>query len=315
MSGRRVIVLGSVNADLTIEIPRVARPGETILGSGGRLAIGGKGFNQALASRRYGADTKMVAAIGDDAFGRQAIDEMMVAGIDTASIARSGGEPTGSAAILVTSDGLNTIAVAPGANAALSPDHARAGLTGETGSIVVAQLEVSIETVAEAFKAAKSLGGTTILNPAPAHDGSAVLFATTDIIIPNEFELAELAGTPPVSSEGLLRDACYRLVERGVGIVIVTLGERGCALFHAGDLTTIPAFKVAAIDSSGAGDTFVGTLAASLAAGATLELAVTEASAAGALSVTKKGAATSPTRLELAAFLALHANLKVAPIR
>lgn len=301
----RVLVVGSVNTDITAYVDTFPRAGETVTGRSISFNPGGKGNNQASAARRAGSSVAMVGRIGRDTLSLTLTDHFRSIGIDTSSLSVSDGVPTGSALIEVQgSDGQNKIAVIPGANNAVSPADVRAAEEKFVpGSVLVCQLEIPAETVGEALKLAKEKGMTTILNPAPAKAFPEEYYPLIDYFTPNETEAETFSGIAVTDEESAAKAAaCF--LEKGVKNVIITLGSRG-SYFTDGEKAFItPAFRVTAVDTTGAGDAYNGALASSLARGETIEDAILFATAFSALSVTKKGAASSmPTREEAEAFL------------
>lgn len=274
-----VVVVGSANIDQVFRVARIPSPGETVLSSGLSIARGGKGQNQAVAAARAGASTVMVAAIGDDDFGRRTRAGLVDDGVDVALV-RTAGAPTGTAMIAVDDAGENTIIVDAGANGELiALGHADTVAIAEAG-VLVMQLEIPLPTVAAAARAAREAGTTVILNAAPIADLPTGLLDDVDILVVNEHEAAHLAGSGEV-----------RALAR---VVIVTLGAAGAVLHRRGSTdVTVAAPSVTAVDATGAGDTFCGALAASLAEGTALESAVRFAVAAASLSVQRAGAVPS----------------------
>jgi ribokinase len=281
-----VCVVGSTNLDLVATAAVLPAPGETVMGHGYAEHPGGKGLNQAVAAVRAGASTVFVSAVGDDVAGMGLLQVMHNDGIDTTHVRIIEGVPTGRAIIGVGDNGENSIIVVSGANRFVSVDRAPAS------KVVLSQLEVPVEAIERAFLQGRSAGAVTILNPAPAAAVPASLLAVTDIVVPNEHEVGLLGGV----------DA---LLAAGVGHVVVTLGAQGAAVHHGdGTVDHVAAFAVEAVDTTGAGDTFCGTLAARLALGDELPAALRHAAAAAALSTTRAGAVPSiPTSAEVAALL------------
>ena len=275
-----VAVVGSVNLDLVATTHRLPGPGETVAGTGYAEHAGGKGLNQAVAAARSGASVALIAAVGDDDAGRRLRAVAEAEGIDVSMIDIVPG-PTGRALITVDDRAENSIVVVPGANA-----FVRADAPGDA-RIVVAQLEIPIDTVIAAFRSARGHGGRTILNPAPAQRLPDELLAVCDVIIPNEHELARIGGPDT-------------LFGRGVSAVVTTMGAAGVSVSEmvdgVVDAWEQAAFDVTPIDTTGAGDAFCGALAARLAAGAGLRDAVRYAAAAGALATTTAGAVRSLPR-------------------
>jgi ribokinase len=279
-----VVVVGSLNADLVVRVPRLPSAGETVAGSTLTRSQGGKGANQAAAAARLGAHVVMVGSVGDDGPGREAIDDLEGYGVDCSRV-RRGSRPTGVAVVLVDAHGENLIAVVPGANADLDPAAVADAVSGVAapGSVVLACLEVPLESVEAAAFAARGSGCRFVLDPAPARPVSDELLGLCDVLTPNEHELAVLTGSGPED-----------LLDRGVPAVVVTQGERGASLYRRGrPVFTQPAFRVAGVDSTGAGDAFNATLAWALASGCRLEEAVLLACAGGALATRGLGARAS----------------------
>lgn len=293
----RVIVVGSANLDTTVRLHRHPGPGETVLAESEATGAGGKGLNQAVAAARAGARTRFVGAVGDDDAGRRLDEVLRGEGVD-ARLARSE-RPTGSAFVMVAEGGENAIVVVPGANGDVDALSGRFS-TAEQGDVVLAQLEVPIEVVREAFRAAKERGATTVLNAAPSRALPAGVFALIDILVVNEHECLDLAG----AADALLEDAAAVLAAR-VPTLVVTLGAEGALVRDAAGECRVPAFAVTAVDSTAAGDTFCGALASRLVLGDELTAAVEFGSAAAALSVQRSGASSSAPRLpEIEEFLA-----------
>jgi ribokinase len=287
-----ILVFGSINIDLLVPVPALPRPGETVLGGDYALLPGGKGANQALAARRAGAEVMMAGAIGDDAFADAALEVLRRDGVDLGLVQRVG-RPTGCAAIMVGAAGKNLIAVAPGANgqanAATVPDPL---LRADT--IVLCQNEVPIAESAALLRRARSRGARTILNLAPTGPIDRGLLADLDLVVANEGEVATLGNDPAILAREL------RLA------LIVTRGELGANAFLAdGSRLDVPALAVEPVDTTGAGDTFVGVLAAGLDQGVALDMAVRRASAAAGLACLARGAQTAmPDRAAIDATLA-----------
>lgn len=301
----RVVVVGSLNMDLVVHVPRLPAAGETVVGTDFVRAHGGKGSNQAVAARRMAADVRLVGRVGADAFGDELIAALTAEGIDMKSVQRAE-RPTGVALITVDERGENTIAVAAGANAALRPsDVDQAAIAA--ADVCIAQLEVPTDTVLAAFRDARANGITTLLNAAPARADLPVdLWRVTTVCVVNVGELAMIEANPEGDGpESGGRDEVVaragRLLERGPRVVIVTRGADETLLLtagHAARWSTPP--RVTAVDTVGAGDAFVGTLAANLT-DLTLEglaRAVAIANAAGALAATRRGAQPSLPRRE-----------------
>lgn len=301
----RIIVVGSSNTDMIARVPRIPRPGETIIGAEFATAAGGKGANQAVAAARAGGAVTFIARVGKDVLGDRAVAGFVREGINVKYLRRDACRPSGVALICVSDSGENSIAVAPGANARLSPKDVRTAIPAFTHSdILLTQLETPLRTVAAAVRLATAGGVLTILNPAPAQALPDALLRQISILTPNENE-AELLTGIKVSSEASAGRAAMKLRQRGVSTVIITLGAKGALLVSGAVQALIPGFKVKAMDTTAAGDVFNGTLAVALAKGQELTAAVRFANAAAALSVTRMGAQPSaPTRKEIVRFLA-----------
>lgn len=285
--GAPVVVLGSANLDLVATTRRHPSPGETVLGDSFAEHPGGKGLNQAVAAARAGADTSLIASVGTDSAGDVLLEVARGSGIDTNGCLRRSDLPTGRALITVDGAGENTIVVVPGANAAPPRPTAFAD-----GAVLLAQLEVPLDDVAAAFDLARRRGLMTILNPAPASTLPDELLGDCRIVIPNEHEIDSLGGV-------------RRLLDLGVETVITTLGGRGVTVDGAHGRRMHPAWEVTPVDTTGAGDTFCGALAARLALGDNLDTAVDWAAAAAALSTTTHGAVPSiPTADQVERFMA-----------
>jgi ribokinase len=290
-----VCVIGSINLDLVITASRLPSAGETVLGGSFAEHPGGKGLNQAVASVRSGARTALCACVGEDQAGVELRRVAEAAGLRGEHVSVASGHPTGRALIAVSADTQeNLIVVAPGANSALTGKEAVRAIAG--ARVVLAQLEVPLETVATAFAAAQAANAITILNPAPAEGVTVELLARCDFVVANEHE-AELMG------------GARQIVARGAGQVVVTLGARGSVHTTAdGQEHHVEAFAVDAVDSTAAGDAYCGAFAAGVAAGHDVSAAMRFASAAGALATTKAGAVPSlPQRSEIDELLAARA--------
>jgi ribokinase len=299
------VVVGSSNTDMIIRVARIPRAGETLLGGEFLTAAGGKGANQAVGAARAGGTVCFIARVGRDDLGDAAVAGLRRDRIDVSCVSRDPAAASGVALIFVAKSGENSIAVAGGANAALTPAHVRkaADLIG-SAAVLVAQLETPLATVQAAARIAASAGVPVILNPAPARPLPNTLLKRISIITPNETE-AELLTGIPVSDEAGASRAAAKLRARGVRTVIITLGARGAFLADEAGGQVVPGFKVKAVDTTAAGDVFNGALAVGLAEGRALREAVRFANAAAALSVTRRGAQPSaPTRAAIEALLA-----------
>jgi ribokinase len=294
------VVVGSSNTDMTIRVRRIPRPGETLLGGEFFTAAGGKGANQAVGAARAGGKVTLIARVGKDIFGDQAIAGLRRDGIDVSCVFRDPAAASGVALIFVAKDGENSIAVAGGANANLSPaDVKKAAKIIRVAAMLVVQLETPLAAVQAAAEVAVKAGVQVILNPAPARPLPNSLLKLISILTPNETE-AELLTGIKVTDEGAAAKASARLRSRGVRTVILTLGSRGAFLADVNGQQFVPGFKVKAVDTTAAGDIFNGALAVALAEGRSLVEAARFANAAAALSVTQRGAQSSaPTRVAI----------------
>jgi ribokinase len=299
-----IVVVGSSNTDMIIQLNRIPRPGETILGGEFTTAAGGKGANQAVGAARAGGRVTFIARVGRDMFGDQAIADFKRDGICVDHVLRDKTAPSGIALIFVASDGENSIAVAGGANAKLAPADVKKATTAiRSAAVLVMQLETPLETVQAAARIAAKAGARVILNPAPAQPLPDTLLKLVSILTPNETE-AELLTGIKVTGPSAAAKAADKLRSRGVKTVILTLGPRGAFIADANGKQLVPGFKVKAVDTTAAGDIFNGSLAVALAEGKPLPAAVRFANAAAALSVTKLGAQPSaPRRVEIEKFL------------
>ncbi|MEJ1159960.1 ribokinase [Prosthecomicrobium sp. N25] len=301
----KLVVVGSINMDLVVTAERFPGPGETIPGTGFARYAGGKGANQAVAAARAGAAVTFVGAVGDDPFGASLTQGLARDGIDVARIRVLPGTPTGTAVITVAR-AENTIVVVAGANGEIRPEDA-AAVPLSPGDRVVAQLEVPLAAIRAAFEQARAAGAGTLLNAAPALEEARALLPLVDILVVNEHELGLLAGRAVDANRAdEVADAAARLRATGCGTVVVTLGAAGAVAFGGGaERVEARGHRVAAVDTTGAGDCFVGALAAELARGEDLAAALRFANAAAAVSVGLPGAVPSmPTRAEVDAMLA-----------
>jgi ribokinase len=299
-----VIVVGSVNIDLVITADRLPRPGETVTGGTFARHHGGKGGNQAVAAARLGATTAFVGAVGDDDFGTAAVDALQSEGIDVSEMRRLSAHATGVALILVGEGGENLISVASGANLSLGPEHVRDAfgrLQPGVSDVVLVGHEIRTVAAREALALGRAAGATTIFNPAPPTGLDRATFGLADVLTPNRHELAGLAGAEgrrigrATSGDDPLATAT-RLLDPsaegpGPAAVLVSLGAAGALLVRRGvDPVELPAHRIDAVDSTGAGDALNGALAAGLGAGQMLEEAARRAVVAASLSTTRSGA-------------------------
>ncbi|MNK70995.1 Ribokinase [compost metagenome] len=300
----RLVVLGSVNADHVLRVPHFPRPGETLTGHSYQVVPGGKGANQAVAAARLGAAVSFIARIGDDAIGRQMKTGFANDGIDVSAVELDDKLPTGIAIIYVSDEGENSIGLSTEANGALDTAMVKRHEAMIAGAhTLLLQLEVPLESVFAAAKLARSHGTRVVLNPAPAQPLSADLLALVDLITPNQTE-AELLTGVKVSDEASAAEAAARFHQMGIADVMITLGSQGVYCSNGQQQALIPGFRVEAVDTTAAGDTFNGALLAAELAGADFHSAVRFAHGAAALSVTRFGAQSSiPGKQEVDTFL------------
>jgi len=297
-----IFVVGSINQDFVLKVERRPKPGETVTDAELSTHHGGKGANQAAASARLGASVAMLGRVGDDEFGGSQLRNLREKGVDTGLIEHLTGWKTGSAFITVTPDGENTITVAPGANRGLTDEdiEAAADAIGEA-KVLVAQMEVSPETVLRAVEAAARMGTRALVNLAPPFEVGRDFLEKLDPLVVNEHEAAFLLGERVEGVDGAL-SAATKLLDMGPRSVVVTLGASGAVFADGESSGHLPSPGAEVVDTTGAGDAFVGALAVKLARGASLEEAVAYAARAGAAAVTKDGAQGSlPTPEELEA--------------
>lgn len=307
MAPPRILVVGSINVDIVVLVERLPAPGETV--TGGTLLInhGGKGANQAVAARRLGADVRFIGCVGDDTFGAQLRQGMAAEGIGVDGLTTIAGINSGTAAIVVDAAGRNQIAVASGANMHLTVDWvARFAEEIAWAQVVLCQLEVPLDTVLWTLRTARQHGAVTILNPAPAQPLPPEIWPLVDYLTPNEIEAAHLSGLP----FSVLSDAspiARVLLTQGPRVVILTLGEQGAWLATPDRTAHVPAFPIAAVDTTAAGDAFNGALAVALSQGRPLDLAVRCANAAAGLACTQRGAQNSlPVQAQVDAWLTVQ---------
>ena len=296
----KIVVIGSFNTDMIVKVPRIPKPGETVLGGKFSTAAGGKGATQAVAAARIGGDVTFIARLGDDNLGKEAIESFESESINTRYIKKDVIDPSGVALIFVDEKGENSIGVALGANSKLSSmDVNEAKEAIESAEILLMQLETPIATVEQAATIAKAAGVKVILNPAPAQVLDDALLGNITVITPNESEAEVLTGITVVDFSSA-EQAAEVLLNRGVKVVIVTMGAKGALLKTQNLAKVVPGLKVEAVDATAAGDVFNGSLVVAMSEGKTLEESVEFANSAAALSVTKLGAQPSaPTRTEL----------------
>lgn len=298
-----ITVVGSLNMDLVINAKKIPRPGETVMGKSFKQIPGGKGGNQADAAAKLGALVCMIGCVGDDAMGALLKSSLKADGVNVDSVLVKAEAATGVAAIIVEDSGDNAITVAPGANYALTVEDIegqRAVI--EKSAILLLQLETTMETVKASLKIAKSAGTITILNPAPAAELDAEILSYIDILTPNETELEFLTGQK-TETLAHIESAGKFLLKQGVKELVVTLGKNGCMHITKDGAKHYMAYKVKAVDTTAAGDSFTAALAVSLSAGQTMEDAIKFAGKVGAMTVTKEGAQTSlPLQKEVEGF-------------
>lgn len=304
-----VLVVGSISADLTSFSQRLPDPGETVLGDDFSLVLGGKGANQAVASALAGADTRIVGCVGEDLFQQLTLGSLQERGVDVSPVRVVAG-PTGVAHIRVDASGENDIVVVPLANAHLGVDDVTDGIRAATGhaSVLMTQLETPIAVTAHAIRIGWEAGMTVLLDPAPAARLADDVWTCVDVVTPNETEARLLTGIT-VDDPGSAEVAGRWFLERGVTHAVVTLASRGVVVVDAEGARHLPSPEVVAVDTTAAGDAFAGYLAAGLSGGADLDVALPRAMAAGALTVTRRGASPSlPSSADVDAFLRKQAD-------
>ncbi|MFO0806364.1 MAG: ribokinase [Gemmataceae bacterium] len=294
----KVCVVGSANLDLNAAVERFPAPGETLHGRSFSTGFGGKGANQAVMAARRGAEVRFIARVGTDPFGRDMLEHFRSEGIDTRHVRLTEGVSTGAAVITIDAQGRNTIVVVPGANGMLTAADIEAARDAiESAGALVCQMEVPWEANAAAIRIANAAGVPVLFNPSPAPERLPdSTFADVAVLCLNETEASILTGVPAEESEACAKD----LLGRGVPAVVLTLGERGCLLGTKSLMKLIPAPRVPVVDTTGAGDAFLGSLAFDLAAGLELEAAAVQACRVAALSVQRPGTQASyPRKWEL----------------
>lgn len=301
-----VVVVGSINLDYVLAVEQRPGPGETVAGATLTTHSGGKGANQAVAAARLGAPVTLLGMVGDDAAGRSLLASLARDGVDTGLVAVTGTAATGAAFITVTPDGENSIVVASGANHAVTAEQvARAADAVDAADVLLLQLEVPMEAVARAAAAAAASPARVVLNLAPPAELPRGLLEQVDVLVTNEHEAAVLLDAPAPVSRTTAAEAARALVRRGPRAAVITLGGEGAVLATDGADHTAAAPEVPVVDTTGAGDAFVGALGARLVAGDTLQAAVSYAVTVGACAVRRPGAQSSfPTADEVAALTA-----------
>lgn len=294
-----ICVIGSMNMDLVVNVDKIPIPGETRTGKSFATISGGKGANQAVAASRMGSEVFMVARVGDDIFAETLKNELAESKVNTDHVKAEKDSASGVALISVDEEGQNNIIVVPGANYSLterSIDEASDAI--EKSQIVVLQNEIPKETVSYTLSKAKKMGKITVLNPAPARELDDEDFKNIDFLIPNEHELESLTNEPAKTEEQLIMSA-MKLIEKGTGHIIITLGENGCLYIGKDSQKHFSAYKVKAVDSTAAGDSFIGGFCSSYEKDGDIEKAIDTGQKTAAMSVMKNGAQSSiPTKEE-----------------
>lgn len=302
LSLRAIVVAGSANVDLMLSVPHLPKPGETVAGGGFATEAGGKGANQAVAAAKLGAPVVFVGCVGGDAFGTQAIGALAATGVDVTHLHVLAGHTTGVAMVLNDAAGENCIALDPGANDRLAPAHVDGAVDAiANAALLICQLESPLATVAHALQTARWLGVPALLNPAPAQALPDELLQGLRFLVPNALEASLMTGIEVTDAASAER-AARQLRERGVDTVLLTRGADGVTLVDASGVEHFPGRRVQAVDSTGAGDTFVGAFASAWRRGLPVAQAVEFAQGAAAFSVCSRGAqASMPTQADAAA--------------
>lgn len=296
----KVVVVGSLNMDLVFRVARAPEGGETVIGQSFATVPGGKGANQAIACARMGASVAMVGRVGADGFGGELLRAMAADGVDASHVAQDEAAPSGVAMVMVDDAAQNRIVVAPGANFTLTPELLEAARDAiAAAGLLVMQLEAPLATVCRAAEIARAAGVAVLLNPAPAQTLPDALYGLVDYLIPNESEASALTGieVTDVASAG---EAARVLLGRGAANVLITLGAQGVLIANAAGEFHLRANKVRAIDTTAAGDTFIGGFSAGLLEGLAIEKAAEIGQKAASICVSRRGAQPSiPYRREL----------------
>lgn len=289
---KKICVIGSLNMDLVVKVDTMPKGGQTLIGSNFKEVPGGKGANQAVAMARLGGNVTMIGKVGNDGFGQTLINALKADNVNTKYIGIEEG-PTGVALITVDKNAENSIVVAPGANFKVAVEDIDSNIEAINNSdIVVVQLETPLETIKYGLKKAKEAGKYTILNPAPAVVLEDEIIANVDLLTPNETELEILSGIE-INNEDDIKRAAQIMIDKGVKELIVTLGSKGSLYINKERSIFKPAYKVQAVDTTAAGDSYTGALSVAFANGKSVEEAMDFASKVGALSVMKEGAQSS----------------------
>jgi len=304
---RKILILGSCNVDLVLRIPRFHYPGETILAKSQATFFGGKGANQAMSSKRLGGNVCFITKVGNDLYGKSYRQHLIKNGLDRKPILKDRKLPTGMAVIELTPAGENRIIASLGANSSLSvKDLKRLQSCWRGVGVFVAQLEIPLATVERGLRLAKDQGALTLLNPSPPAQLSSRFLSLVDFIVPNEIEAQSLTGLKWRGDRDV-RKMAGRLLEMGVKNVVITLGPKGLFFKSRSEEIWMKAFRVKGMDTTAAGDAFLGALATGLAENEPIREALKFANGAGALATTKLGAQPSlPSRQELSSFLKNH---------
>lgn len=301
MDKARLLVVGSLNMDLVVDVPYMPGVGETVLGRGLKMVPGGKGANQAYAAAKLGGETYMLGCVGSDEYGQILIDSLKSAGVNTQSIGKQTGVNTGTAFIYVNEEGDNSIVVVPGANSTCSKEYIERHKNFiEDCDIIILQCEIPIDVVEYTVDIARRMNRKVILNPAPAPDHfPEEILKKVDILTPNESELHKLTGKKADTLEDI-REAAGMLLSKGIKSVIVTWGDKGAVLVEGDSCRHYPVEKVKVVDTTAAGDSFTAAVAVALSEGKSLDEAVKFANKVATIVVTRPGAQTSiPSRDEV----------------
>ncbi len=292
---KNIVVLGSINTDFVIQTPRFPRVGETVLGEEYKVHYGGKGANQAIAAARLGSNVSMIARVGNDSYGKSAIQNLEKQSVNVNSIAVDDNAPSGVAFVIIDDSGNNSIIVSPGANHQIGIsdlEQAKELFTKDT--ILITQFEIALPTVIAGIKLAKSRGSHVILNPSPIMKLDAQVYQMVDTLILNETELQTISQSEDIDV-GL-----HAIKQLGIKQIILTLGKNGCILFQNDQKSNFPSYKVKVVDTTGAGDAFIGGFSTALSEGQDLFTACKWGNAAGAIATTFSGAQTSlPNRMQI----------------